>query len=220
MVGFSSFVSIGSMLDVDWGDLISYLGNDPRTNAIVIYMESIGECAVVPFGGARSFADQADHRDQGRSHRSRRQSGRLAYRFADRQRRSAGCGLPARGRAAREQHRRCLLHDRGVGEAAATTREPALHPDQCRRSGRVGDGCADPRRWCAGGTLGRHDEGVRRIVAAALEPQQSGRHPGRRGARALCKVAGDRRQRPEHRRHAHRDDAARHDESHADRRDS
>jgi acetyltransferase len=43
MVGFSSFVSIGSMLDVDWGDLITYFGNDPRTNAIVIYMESIGD---------------------------------------------------------------------------------------------------------------------------------------------------------------------------------
>jgi acetyltransferase len=41
-VGFSAFVSIGSMLDVGWGDLIDYLGNDPRTNSIVIYMESIG----------------------------------------------------------------------------------------------------------------------------------------------------------------------------------
>ncbi len=43
MVGFSAFVSIGSMLDVDWGDLITYFGNDPRTNSIVIYMESIGD---------------------------------------------------------------------------------------------------------------------------------------------------------------------------------
>jgi acetyltransferase len=46
-VGFSSFVSIGSMLDVDWGDLIYYLGDDPNTKSIVIYMESIGD--------ARSF---------------------------------------------------------------------------------------------------------------------------------------------------------------------
>jgi acetyltransferase len=42
MVGFSSFVSIGSMLDVNWGDLIDYLGNDPRTQSIIMYMES--EC--------------------------------------------------------------------------------------------------------------------------------------------------------------------------------
>ena len=41
-VGFSAFVSIGSMLDVDWGDLIYYLGDDPHTKSIVIYMETIG----------------------------------------------------------------------------------------------------------------------------------------------------------------------------------
>jgi acetyltransferase len=50
-VGFSAFVSIGSMLDVGWGDLIGYLGNDPRTESIVIYMESIGD--------ARSFLSAA-----------------------------------------------------------------------------------------------------------------------------------------------------------------
>lgn len=42
-VGFSAFMSIGSMLDVGWGDLIYYLGDDPRTQSIVIYMESIGD---------------------------------------------------------------------------------------------------------------------------------------------------------------------------------
>jgi acetyltransferase len=50
-VGFSAFVSIGSMLDVDWGDLIYYLGDDPHTTSIVIYMESIGN--------ARSFLSAA-----------------------------------------------------------------------------------------------------------------------------------------------------------------
>ncbi|MGD0479804.1 MAG: bifunctional acetate--CoA ligase family protein/GNAT family N-acetyltransferase [Terracidiphilus sp.] len=44
-VGFSGFVSIGSMLDVNWGDLIDYFGNDPRTHSIVIYMESIGDAS-------------------------------------------------------------------------------------------------------------------------------------------------------------------------------
>lgn len=42
-VGFSAFVSIGSMLDVGWGDLIDYLGQDPDTHSILIYMESIGD---------------------------------------------------------------------------------------------------------------------------------------------------------------------------------
>ena len=50
-VGFSAFVSIGSMLDVGWGDLIDYLGDDPDTKCIVIYMESIGD--------ARSFLSAA-----------------------------------------------------------------------------------------------------------------------------------------------------------------
>lgn len=50
-VGFSCFASIGSMLDVNWGDLIDYLGNDPKTTSIVIYMESIGD--------ARSFLSAA-----------------------------------------------------------------------------------------------------------------------------------------------------------------
>jgi acetyltransferase len=50
-VGFSAFVSIGSMLDVGWGDLIDYLGDDPKTQSIVIYMESIGD--------ARSFLSAA-----------------------------------------------------------------------------------------------------------------------------------------------------------------
>jgi acetyltransferase len=42
-VGFSAFVSLGSMLDVGWGDLILYLGDDPRTQSIVVYMETIGD---------------------------------------------------------------------------------------------------------------------------------------------------------------------------------
>ena len=50
-VGFSAFVSIGSMLDVSWGDLIYYLGDDPHTRSIVCYMETIGD--------ARSFLSAA-----------------------------------------------------------------------------------------------------------------------------------------------------------------
>jgi acetyltransferase len=42
-VGFSHFVSVGSMMDVGWGDLIDYMGDDARTKSIVIYMESIGD---------------------------------------------------------------------------------------------------------------------------------------------------------------------------------
>ena len=41
-VGFSAFVSLGSMLDVDFGDLIDYFGEDPETDSILIYLESLG----------------------------------------------------------------------------------------------------------------------------------------------------------------------------------
>lgn len=41
-IGFSAFVSLGSMLDVDFGDLIDYFGEDPETKSIIIYLESLG----------------------------------------------------------------------------------------------------------------------------------------------------------------------------------
>ncbi len=50
-VGFSAFVSVGSMLDVGWGDLIYYLSDDPHTRSIILYMESVGD--------ARSFLSAA-----------------------------------------------------------------------------------------------------------------------------------------------------------------
>lgn len=42
-IGFSAFVSIGSMSDVNWGDLIEYFGRDPHTQSILIYMETVGD---------------------------------------------------------------------------------------------------------------------------------------------------------------------------------
>lgn len=50
-VGFSAFVSVGSMLDVGWGDLIDHLGGDPETKSLLLYMESVGD--------ARSFLSAA-----------------------------------------------------------------------------------------------------------------------------------------------------------------
>ena len=50
-VGFSALVSVGSMMDVTWGDVIYYLGDDPETKSIVVYMESVGD--------ARSFLSAA-----------------------------------------------------------------------------------------------------------------------------------------------------------------
>jgi acetyltransferase len=50
-LGFSAFISIGSMADVNWGDLIYHLGDAPHTRSILLYMESVGD--------ARSFLSAA-----------------------------------------------------------------------------------------------------------------------------------------------------------------
>jgi acetyltransferase len=40
-IGFSNFVSIGNTIDVDYGDLIDYFGEDEETKSILLYIESI-----------------------------------------------------------------------------------------------------------------------------------------------------------------------------------
>jgi acetyltransferase len=54
-VGFSAIVSVGSMLDVDFGDLIDYFGMDPQTKSIVLYIESIMNARKF-MSAARGFA--------------------------------------------------------------------------------------------------------------------------------------------------------------------
>lgn len=55
-VGFSAFVSTGAMADVGWGDLIRHFGNDPHTESIMIYMESVGGDATAFLEAAREVA--------------------------------------------------------------------------------------------------------------------------------------------------------------------
>ncbi|MGQ9461176.1 MAG: acetate--CoA ligase alpha subunit, partial [Candidatus Bathyarchaeaceae archaeon] len=52
-IGFSNFVSVGSMIDVDFGDLIDYFGTDPKTRSILMYIEGITD--------ARKFMSAARH---------------------------------------------------------------------------------------------------------------------------------------------------------------
>jgi len=42
-LGFSAFVSLGSMADLSWGDFIDFLGKDPNTDNILLYMETVGD---------------------------------------------------------------------------------------------------------------------------------------------------------------------------------
>ncbi len=54
-IGFSMFASLGSMIDIDFGDLIDFLGEDPDTKSIMLYMESVGNAKKF-MSAARGFA--------------------------------------------------------------------------------------------------------------------------------------------------------------------
>ena len=54
-IGFSYFVSIGNAMDVNFGDLIDYFGQDPNTKSIVLYVESLSNARRF-MSAARAFA--------------------------------------------------------------------------------------------------------------------------------------------------------------------
>jgi acetyltransferase len=54
-VGFSYFVSIGSMLDISFHNLIDYFGQDPNTDSVLIYMESLKDARKF-LSAARAFS--------------------------------------------------------------------------------------------------------------------------------------------------------------------
>ncbi len=220
MVGFSAFVSVGSMVDVGWGDLIYYLGNDPKTKSIVIYMESIGN--------ARSFLSAA------------REVALTKPIIVIKPGRSAAAAKAA------ASHTGSLTGSDEVLEAAfrrsgvlrvnniadlfymaeVLSKQPTPqgtapdHRDQRRRPRRAGHGCADHGRRRTGRTVAGDHGRLQRRPARHLEPQQSGGHHRRRLAGALRQGARNRRQRSELRRHAGDPHAAGHDRSDADRRSS
>jgi acetyltransferase len=43
--GCSAFLSVGSMIDVDWADCLAYLRDDPHTESIGVYVDSLGDAA-------------------------------------------------------------------------------------------------------------------------------------------------------------------------------
>jgi acetyltransferase len=54
-IGFSMFASLGSTLDIDYGDMIDYLGENPHTKSIIIYLEGVGNARKF-MSAARGFA--------------------------------------------------------------------------------------------------------------------------------------------------------------------
>ena len=72
-IGFSTFISVGNKVDVSGNDLIQYWAEDPKTDVILLYLES--------FGNPRRFARLA--RRIGLGQRPRRLAREIAVGFRD-----------------------------------------------------------------------------------------------------------------------------------------
>ncbi len=173
MVGFSAFVSVGSMLDVGWGDLIQYLGDDPA-HAQHRDLYGIGRRrARFLVGRPGSRALETDHRDQDRAHGGCGEGRGLAH-GALTAGRSSRCGFsPMRG-AARQHHRRTFLSVRGPGQAAASKRSSSGDRDERRRTRGSRHRCTCSRRGLSGrafsGDHGRARTDACRLTGAISNP--------------------------------------------------
>ncbi len=182
-VGFSAFVSLGSMLDVGWGDLIYHLGDDPNTKSIVIYMETIGD--------ARAFLSAAREvaltkpiivikpgRTEAAAKAAASHTGSLTG--SDEVLQAA---FQRVRRFARGHHFRIVRHGGSARQTAAPERSAPDHRDQRRRPGGARHGHAHRQRRAARRLDAGNDDGSERTLAADLEPQQSGGHHRRCRAR-------------------------------------
>jgi len=183
-LGFSAVVSLGSMLDVGWADVIDYLGDDPHTKSIVIYMETIGD--------ARSFLSAA---------REVAVTKPIVVIKAGRNEQAARAAASHTGSLARSDEvlaaafrRVGVLRVDSVGDLFYVSEVLATQPRPPGRRLTIVTNAGGPRHrhrrpdrgWRRPGRAGlRVDGGPRRRAARGLEPREPDRHPGRRRCRAL-----------------------------------
>ena len=202
--GFSAFVSLGSMLDVGWGDLIDYLGDDrtPRHR----HLHGVDRrCALVPVRRARSRPDQADHRHQGGPHAEAAAKAAASHTGSLTGSDEVLDAAFRRGGVLRVNTIAELFY---MAEVLAKQPRPAgprlTIRDQRRRPRRARHRRAHRQRRAIGRALGRGHGAAQRSPARRLEPRQPDRYPRRRGAGPLRARRRDRGRRPEQRRHARR----------------
>lgn len=135
-IGFSAFVSIGNMIDVNVADLIDYFSEDPHTTSVILYLESITGSAVVSVGGAGVHAEQADCRVQVGAFCGVGKGSGVAHRGTGRRRRGVRRGVSAGGSRAGLGPGRAVRHGRVAGTARTTGRRPTGDRDECGWSGR------------------------------------------------------------------------------------
>jgi acetyltransferase len=178
-VGFSGFVSTGSMIDVGWGDLIYHYGDDPYTTSILIYMESIGD--------ARSFVSAAREValtkpiiviKPGRTEAARKAAA------------SHTGALTGSDEVFEAAFRRCgilrvanisELFDMAevLGKQAASKRAAPCGGYECRRRGRAGHRRPAQQWWRVSSAFGGHYGRAQQNSSGSLEPRQSRGHAGR-----------------------------------------
>ena len=191
---------MGSMLDVGWGDVIGYLGDDSRTKSIVLFMESVGD--------ARSFLSAA---------RAVAQTKPIIVIKAGRTAAAAKAAASHTGKLTGSDEvldaafRRCgvLRVDTieqlfAMADVLAKQPRPRGQPFGDRHQRRRASGARGRRarrRRRPSSVDRRVDAGTnRRPIGAVLEPRQSDRHARRRDDPRLCESRRDRRGRPAQRR--------------------
>ena len=212
-LGFSHFVSTGNMIDVDFGDLIDYLGEDEATKSILLYIESIPDARKF-MTAARAFA---------------RMKPIVAYK-AGRFPESAAAAASHTGALAGEDavfdaafERMGLARVFNIGEifdCADLVGRPKVPKgprlavvDERRRARRHGHRRARRLGRRAGPPVRRDDARSRREPAAAMVASQSRRRPRRRQVEARGQGGPDRPARPRRRRPSRHHHPPGHDQS-------
>ena len=144
-IGFSHFVSIGSMADIDFADMIDYLGNDEKVQSHHYLHGKYDPSPQIHERRPLRLPDQTHHRGQIRPESGGRQGRSLPYRGHGR----AGCDLQCRLPAGRHHpgghHLPTLWLRRRPEQDATSHRRESGHHHQRRRT--RGDGGGRLRQW-------------------------------------------------------------------------
>ena len=213
-VGFSAFISVGSMIDVGWGDLIDYLGDDPYTKCIVIYMESIGD--------ARSFLS---------SSREVALAKPIIVIKAGRSEAAAKAAASHTGSLTGSDEvldaafrRVGVLRVNSISQVFDMAEVLSKQPRPKGPRLAILTNAGGPGVLATDALIENRGElapisaetmtALNSFLPSRLEPQQPDRHPGRCRPQALCQGAGSHRQGPQHRRSAGDPHSSGHDRPH------
>ncbi len=184
-IGFSHVVSLGEHADVDFGDMLDYLASDPRTRAILLYIESI-ESPRKFMSAARAAARnkpvivvKAGPFGPGPARRG------LAHRRTGRLRHGVRGGHRTRRHAARGHAAAIVPGRRDAGALSRQSERGTRDPDQRWRRRRDGSRRCIVCRRQAGRSGQSHAAPPRHSVAGQLVARQSGGHHRRRAGGAL-----------------------------------